>query len=256
MTSTTPTTATSPLILALPSKGRLMEQCADLLARGGIEIIKSGSPRGYRGTICGIDGVEVVYIASTEIAQHIRTGEVHLGVTGEDLIRETIPDADARMDLVLPLGFGRADVVVAVPQFWIDVDTMADLEEAAVLFRRRHGRRMRVATKYMGLTRGFFAGRRFDGGTGRGHSAVTSYLIVESLGATEGAPASGTAELIVDITTTGSTLRANGLKILSDGVILRSEANLVASKGATWTARAGRARDLIVARMKAALPRG
>ena len=121
-------------------------------------------------------------------------------------------------------GFGRADVVVAVPACWLDVRRMADLEEMAASFRRLHGRRVRVATKYMNLTRRFFS-----------RSGVTGYRIVESLGATEGAPAAGLAELIVDITTTGATLRANGLRVLDDGMILRSEANLVSSKVAQWT---------------------
>ena len=118
----------------------------------------------------------------------------------------------------------NADVVAAVPACWIDVRRMADLEEMAASFRRLHGRRVRVATKYMNLTRRFFAAR-----------GVTGYRIVESFGATEGAPAAGLAELIVDITTTGSTLRANGLRILDDGLILRSEANLVSSKVAAWS---------------------
>jgi ATP phosphoribosyltransferase len=146
-----------------------------------------------------------------------------MGVTGEDLVREQMPDADARVVLIEPLGFGFATVVVAVPQAWIDVRTMADIDDVATAFRHTHGRRMRVATKYINLTRDFFA-----------RHGVIDYRIVESAGATEGAPAAGSAELIVDITTTGATLSANGLKIVDDGVILRSQANLVASRGANW----------------------
>jgi ATP phosphoribosyltransferase len=115
-------------------------------------------------------------------------------------------------------------VIVAVPQAWIDVNSMADLDDVATAFRIKHDRKMRVATKYLNLTRGFF-----------GKHGITDYRIVESSGATEAAPATGTAELIVDITSTGSTLAANGLKIVEDGVILRSQANLVASKGADWS---------------------
>jgi ATP phosphoribosyltransferase len=124
--------------------------------------------------------------------------------------------------------------VVAVPDFWVDVATMADLEEAAVLYRRRHGKRMRVATKYANMTRQFFAGHRFGSGD-RVPEVVTLYRLVESLGATEGAPAAGTAELIVDITSTGSTLKANNLRVLNDGVMLKSQATLVASKAASWS---------------------
>ena len=152
---------------------------------------------------------------------------MHLGVTGEDLIRETMTDADQAIEIVTPLGFGYARVVVAVPQVWIDVETMSDLDDVAQTFRARRGRRLRVATKYINLTRAFFA-----------RHAVADYRIVESLGATEGAPASGTADLIVDITTTGNTLAANALKVLRDGVILESEANLVCALRADWSDRA------------------
>ena len=222
--------ASAPLILAVPSKGRLMEQVAERLARAGVVLAKAGAARGYRGGIDGIDGIEVAFAASSEIVRLLRTGEADLGITGEDLVREMIADADARIAFLQPLGIGRADVVVAVPEYWIDVATMADLEEAAARFRRRHGRRMLVATKYMNLTRRFFAER-----------GVTDYRLVESLGATEGAPASGAAELIVDITTTGATLKANGLRVLDDGVMLRSQANLMASRAAAPLGAAGAA---------------
>src|SRR5205814_10165472 len=121
------------------------------------------------------------------------------------------------------LRFGYANVVVAVPQAWIDVRSMADLDDVATAFRLKHDRKMRVATKYLNLTRDFFS-----------QSGITDYRIVESEGATEGAPAAGTAELIVDITTTGATLAANALKVIDDGVILRSQANLVAARPAAW----------------------
>ena len=133
------------------------------------------------------------------------------------------------MALLAPLGFGRADVVVAVPELWIDVWTMEDLDDVAAGFRARHGRRLRIASKYWNLTQGFFAAH-----------GIALYRVVESLGATEGAPAAGTADAIVDITTTGATLAANHLKVLEDGVILRSEAQLAMSKVAAW--KRGRSR--------------
>jgi ATP phosphoribosyltransferase len=142
--------------------------------------------------------------------------------------------------MLTPLGFGHANVVVAVPQAWIDVRSMADLDEVAADLRARHGRKMRVATKYVNLTRKFFAA----------HS-LADYRIVESLGATEGAPSSGAAEIIVDITTTGATLAANALKILDDGVMLRSEANLVASANAPWGPRARAAAGTVLTRIAA-----
>ncbi len=214
----------SKLTLAIPSKGRLMEQTTEMFARAGLTVSKVGHARGYRGEIQGLPGVDVAYVSSSEIASALKNGSVHMGITGEDLVRETISDADTRLQFLRTLGFGFADVVVAVPAWWIDVATVADLEATSLPFRRVHGRWPRVATKYMNLTRRFFTAKGFG-----------DYRIVESLGATEGTCSAGTAELIVDITTTGETLRANGLRILDDGVILKSQANLLASNVAQWT---------------------
>src|SRR5262245_41183596 len=172
-----------------------------------------------RGTIADLPGVEVAYLSAAEVVDLLAQGAVHLGLTGEDLVREKIPDADQHVVLIDGLGFGHANVVVAVPQAWIDVHSMADLDDVATAFRLRHERKMRLATKYVNLTRAFFSAH-----------GITDYRIVESAGATEGAPAAGTAELIVDITTTGATLAANALKVIEDGVILRSQANLVAAR--------------------------
>jgi len=217
----------APFVLAVPSKGRLQENAEAFFARAGLSLSKQGGAGDYRGTITGLDHVEIAYLSASEIASQLARGAVHLGVTGEDLVRESIADADSRVLLIDTLGFGSANVVVAVPQAWIDVRTMADLDDVAAGFREQHNRRMRVATKYINLTRGFFSTH-----------GVVDYRIVESAGATEGAPATGAAELIVDITTTGATLAANGLKVLDDGVILRSQANLVASKEADWSLKA------------------
>jgi ATP phosphoribosyltransferase len=216
--------AASKLSIAVPSKGRLMDATADLFERAGLGLRKAGHERGYRGALAHLDGVEVVFISAAEIVSHLQTGRIHLGLTGEDLIRETLPDPESTVEFLRPLGFGRADVVVAVPDCWIDVDRMADLEDVAAQFARAHGRPLRVATKYMNLTRRFFA-----------RHGVAGYRIVESAGATEATPSAGTAELIVDITTTGTTLRANHLKVLDDGLILRSQAHLLASRAAEWT---------------------
>jgi len=203
----------APLVLATPSKGRLQENAAAFFASAGLEFVQGRGARDYRGAIAGLPGVEVAFLSAGEIVGQLATGAAHLGVTGEDLVREQVADADKRLLLLAPLGFGRANVVVAAPQAWIDVRTMADLEDVAASFHARRGQRMRVATKYVNLTRRFLASH-----------GVTDYRIVESLGATEGAPAAGGAELIVDITTTGATLAANALKVLDDGVILRSQA--------------------------------
>jgi ATP phosphoribosyltransferase len=215
----------APLIIAVPSKGRLQENAEAFFARAGLNLVKPRGAREYRGAIAGLDNVEVAYLSAAEITTNLGQGAVHLGVTGEDLLREMIPQTDERVVLIEGLGFGFANVVVAVPQAWIDVRGMADLDDVATAFRLRNDRKMRVATKYVNLTRAFFA-----------EQGITDYRIVESAGATEGAPAAGSAELIVDITTTGATLAANGLKVIDDGVILRSQANLVAARQASWGA--------------------
>ena len=197
-----------PLFMALPSKGRLLEATEALFAGAGLGIIRGGADRAYRGGLDGLEGVAVAFLSASQIVRALREGGAHLGVTGEDLLRDVIAD-DPSIEIVARLGFGAADVVVAVPECWFDVATMADLDDVSVLFHQRHGRRLRVATKFLGLTRRFFADK-----------GVTGYRIVESTGATEGAPATGAAEVIVDITTTGATLRANQLKVLDDGMIL------------------------------------
>lgn len=222
--------ADSSLVIALPSKGRLQENAQAFFARAGLDVRQAGGSREYAGQVAGVPGVRVVFQSAAEIAASLEAGAVHFGVTGLDLLGENVRGFEDKTELVAPLGFGFADVVTAVPISWIDVRTMADLDDVALAFHRSRGRRIRVATKYEHLTREFFS-----------RHGVTDYRIVESQGATEGAPASGLAELIVDITTTGSTLSANRLKILDDGVILKSQAHLVASLDADWTRQARQA---------------
>ena len=232
--------AEGPLVLAVPSKGRLQEAAAEFFARAGLELVQGRGARDYRGSVAGVPGVEVAYVSSAEIVGQLAAGSAHFGVAGEDLVREKVADVEARLELLSPLGFGHANVVVAAPRAWIDVRTMADLDDVASAYRAKRGERMRVATKYVNLTRRFFA-----------EHGVADYRIVESLGATEGAPASGAAELIVDITTTGATLAANALKPLDDGVILRSQATLVASLTAPWGPNARAAARDVLARIAA-----
>ena len=214
-----------PLIVALPSKGRTKEQVEAWLADCGLDLKAAGGDRGYLASLKGLDGVQVRLLSAGDIADALDGGDVHLGATGEDLLRERGADLESRVLFLRALGFGRADLVVAAPKSWLDVETMADLEEVAHDYLARTGRRMRVATKYFVQTRAFFA-----------RHGVADYRITESGGATEGAPAAGAAELIVDITTTGATLAANGLKVLSDGLILKSQFQLAASLRAAWTA--------------------
>lgn len=206
--------------LALPSKGRLKEQTLAVLEKAGYKVILPDDNRNYRARVEGEDGLDILFLSASEIARELGYGSVDLGVTGEDLVRETLAHADERVAIEAELGFGHADVVVAVPEVWRDVTTMADLDDVAADFRQSHGRRLRIATKYWRLTQQFFSQKH----------GIQVYRIVESLGATEGAPAAGSADMIVDITSTGSTLHANHLKVLEDGVILRSQACLVSAQ--------------------------
>lgn len=218
------------LILAVPSKGRLQENAFDLFAGAGLAIERAKGGRGYRGEMKALPEVDVLLLSASEIARGLEAGEIHLGITGEDLLREHAPDFDRAIALLKPLGFGHADVVVAVPQGWIDVMDVEDLREVSVDFFSRHRRRMRVATKYANITHQFFSAH-----------GLTDYRIVESMGATEGAPANGAAELIVDITSSGATLAANDLKTIRGGTMLESQAQLAASKRAAWGGAARKA---------------
>jgi ATP phosphoribosyltransferase len=221
------------ITIALPSKGRMKDDASAIFEKAGLKIVAVGNERSYRGRVEGLDDVEIAFLSASEISREIGAGSIDFGVTGEDLIREGLSEADARVEFCARLGFGHADVVVAVPDIWLDVDTMADLGDVAADFRARHGRRLAIATKYWRLTQQFFSSQH----------GIQLYRIVESLGATEGAPASGSADIIVDITSTGSTLKANHLKILSDGIMLRSQACLVRAR------KAGHAEDPSVTRI-------
>jgi ATP phosphoribosyltransferase len=207
------------IILAIPSKGRMKDDALAAFAKAGLDVLPPENSRAYRSKVKGRSDVEIALLSASEIARELAAGAIDLGVTGEDLVRESAADWGKRMEIAARLGFGKADVVVAVPDHWHDVETMADLDDVAADFRHRHGRRLRIATKYWRMTQNFFSQKH----------GIQVYQIVESLGATEGAPAAGLADLIVDITSTGSTLTANRLKVLSDGVILKSEACLVQS---------------------------
>jgi len=231
---------TAPLILAIPSKGRLQEQVQNYFADAGLTMKQAAGARGYRATISGIPEIDVRLLSASEIASALIAGDIHLGITGEDLIRESLPALEGTIALIRALGFGYADVVVAVPEAWIDVSTMADLDDVCAAFYQRHKRRLRIATKFVGLTRSFFA-----------QAGIWDYRIVESAGATEGAPAAGTAEAIVDITSTGTTLAANNLKTLEDGTILKSQAQLAASLNAPWTEGARAAAITLITRLSA-----
>ena len=200
--------------------------------------IRPGGARSYLGAIDGMPEITVRFFPASEIARELIRGNIDLGVTGLDLIHETSESGPASVSVASKLGFGNADVVVAVPEAWIDVTHMHDLADVASDFRSRHGRWMRIATKYITVTRQHFA-----------KAGIAEYRTVESLGATEAAPASGVADIVVDITTTGSTLAANGLRVLEDGVMLQSEACLIVSRTAAFAPQRKAQLDAVLARL-------
>lgn len=212
------------LRLGVPSKGRLQDDSIAWFAARGIAIEKSTAGREYRGSVTGAEGVELQLLSAAEIPAALAAGRVHLGVTGQDLVREENPCWSDAMDELTPMGFGHADLVVAVPAFWVDVRDMSDLDAVAAAFRTAHRHRLRVATKFHHLVREFFQAH-----------GVADYQLVDSQGATEGTVKNRTAEAVADITSSGSTLRDNHLCVLEDGLILRSQATLFRSRAADWS---------------------
>lgn len=205
--------------LGVPSKGRLMDKTFSWFEKRGITLSRSGSDREYAGTVDGVDGVSLILLSAGEIPRELASGRIHLGVTGNDLVQEKLPRWEQQVAEISALGFGRADLIIATPACWVDVDTLDDLDAAAAAFRKVHGHRLRIATKFHRLVREFLT----DAG-------VADYTLVDSQGATEGTVMNETAEAIADITSTGETLRANHLKVLSDGLILQSQATLWRSR--------------------------
>ena len=213
------------ITLAVPSKGRIRTETLAVLARAGLDLGDTDE-RAYRVRTV-VDGVEIAFMSASEIAREVVGGGVEMGVTGLDLAWEAADETSETIAgrtsfgaarLASRLGVGRADVVLAVPSVWFDVASMDDVADVAAEFRARHGLRLRIATKYERLTNHHLS---------RVHG-IQAFRLVHSGGATEGAPHAGLADAIVDITSTGSTLRANDLKVPSGGLILRSEVCLFA----------------------------
>ncbi|MFK7880319.1 ATP phosphoribosyltransferase [Roseobacter sp.] len=207
--------------LGVPSKGRLMEKTFDWFRQRDVILARTGSEREYAAAVKGIKGVALVLLSAGEIPRELAAGRIHFGVTGTDLVREKLPLWEQQIESMMALGFGHADLVLAVPKAWVDVDTLDDLDAVAAAFRTSHNMRLRIATKYHRLVREYMR-----------HGGVADYALVDSQGATEGTVANETAEAIADITSSGETLRANHLKVLSDDPILRSQATLWRSRTA------------------------
>ena len=205
--------------IALPSKGRLKEESLKFFQSKNLKVINAFGERNYFFNVKNNNQIEGIYLHAKEIIERINDGTLDMGISGLDLLKEFPEIYSKNVKIVQHLNFGFADLVVAVPKDWLDVQNMADLEEVSFEFKEKYGRRMRVATKYPNLTEAFFLSR-----------GVSQFRIMPSLGATESYPFTGSAELITDITSTGSTLKANNLRVITDGSILKSSACLLVSK--------------------------
>ena len=212
------------LKIAFPSKGRLRKDLEKLLRFKKIEFVEEGNERNYMAKLATQNDILIYFMGAKEIVTQLDEGNIHLGITGDDLVQEKILDSEEKVTSELTLDFGKADLVVAVPKIWLDVTTMADLDEISHVKRMNTSKRLKVATKYINLTNRFFS-----------KCGVTDYRTVGSSGSTENAPFNGIADIIVDITSTGETLKANNLRILDDGLILKSSANIFKSKTIKWT---------------------
>ncbi len=229
------------LKLGLPSKGRLMDKTFDWFAARGIHFARTGSAREYAVRAEGLEGLEPVLLSAGEIPRELAAGRIHLGVTGTDMVREKLGNWREKVEEIRPMGFGQADLVLAVPAAWVDVTTLDDLDAVAAAFRARHGFRLRIATKYHRLVREYLT-----------EHGVADYQLVDSQGATEGTIKNETAEAIADITSTGETLRANHLKVLAGAPILRSQAVLFRALGAALSAEDAAALDALRTRLETA----
>ena len=207
------------ITIGLPSKGRLKDKSLSFFNNRGLKILQSEKERNYFGTIENKSNIKIIFLHAKEIIQRLGDGTLDLGVSGLDLLKESDKNLQDKINIQKKLNFGYANLVVAVPDDWIDVQTIADLEEVSFDLRLKRNARLRVATKYSNLTNDFLISK-----------GVTQYKLISSLGATETYPFIGSSEIITDITSTGKTLADNNLRVLKDGLILKSTACLFIAK--------------------------
>jgi len=207
--------------IGIPSKGRLRNDILKIFKKNKLNLISERGERDLLGSIKNITKIKILYLHAREIVERLGDGSLDLGFSGYDLLKESEIITQKKINVIKKYNFGKANLVIAVPDPWIDVQTVADLEEIAFEFKDKKKKRLRVATKYPNLTREFLFSK-----------GVTQFKIVGSLGATEAYPFTGSSEIITDITSTGETLSANNLRVLKDGLILKSEACMMCSKSA------------------------
>ena len=207
------------LNIGIPSKGRLRKDVLNIFKKNKLNLISERGERDLLGSIKQYQNIKVLYLHAREIIERLGDGSLDIGFSGFDLLKESKINTQKKINVIKKYNFGKATLVVAIPDPWIDVQTVADLEEIAFEFKDKKKKRLRVATKYPNLTREFLFSK-----------GVTQFKLIDSLGATEAYPFTGSSEIITDITSTGETLKANNLRILKDGEILRSEACMMISK--------------------------
>ena len=207
------------ITIGLSSKGRLKEGSISFFKKNNLKLTSNGGERNYFAQIENFPNVKIIYLHAKEIIQRLGDGTLDMGISGLDLLRESTINLQKKIEVKKKLDFGTANVVVAIPNDWIDVQTVADLEEVSFDFRDKKNTRLRVATKYPNLTNSFLVSK-----------GVTQYKLVPSLGATETYPFVGSSEIIIDIASTGKTLKDNNLRVLKDGLILKSRACVLISK--------------------------
>ena len=207
------------ITIGLPSKGRLKDKSIAFFNDRDLKILQNDKERNYFANIENKPNIKVIYLHAKEIIQRLGDGTLDVGISGLDLLNESEKSLQDKISIKQKLNFGSADLVVAVPDDWIDVQTIADLEEVAFDIRSKRNTRLRVATKYPNLTNNFLISK-----------GVTQYKLISSLGATETYPFIGSSEIVTDITSTGKTLQDNNLRVLKDGLILKSAACLLVSK--------------------------
>ena len=208
--------------IGIPSKGRLKNDILKIFKKNKLNLISERGERDLLGAIKKLSNVKIIYLHAREIVERLGDGSLDLGFSGYDLLKESEDNVQKKINVIKKYNFGKATLVVAIPDPWIDVQTIADLEEIAFEFKDKKKKRLRVATKYPNLTREFLYSK-----------GVTQFKLVSSLGATEAYPFTGSSEIVADITSTGETLRANNLRILKDGKILKSEACMMISKSSS-----------------------
>ena len=207
------------LNIGIPSKGRLRKDVLNIFKKNKLNLISERGERDLLGSIKQYKNIKILYLHAREIIERLGDGSLDIGFSGFDLLKESEINTQKKINVLKSYDFGKATLVVAIPDPWIDVQTVADLEEIAFEFKDKKKKRLRVATKYPNLTREFLFSK-----------GVTQFKLIDSLGATEAYPFTGSSEIITDITSTGETLKANNLRILKDGEILRSEACMMISK--------------------------